>query len=85
MIARAYRLVQPDAAMSGDQITSELAHYSDAANVSTWAQEDVAQLIQAGIIQGNGPEVLRPKAQMTRAEVTALMARMLKITNLIDK
>ncbi|MCG7386707.1 S-layer homology domain-containing protein [Paenibacillus sp. ACRRY] len=85
MVARAYRLIEPDTAMNGDQITSELARYMDAADVSVWAQEDVAQLIQAGIIQGNGPEVLSPNAKMTRAEVSALVARMLKITNLIDK
>jgi hypothetical protein len=44
----------------------------------------VAQLIKAGIIQGNGAK-LSPQATMTRAEVTALIARMLKATNLIDK
>ncbi|WP_433749080.1 S-layer homology domain-containing protein [Paenibacillus amylolyticus] len=85
MVARAYRLIEPDAAISPDQMNSELERYSDAADVSNWAKEDVAQLIAAGIIQGNGPEVLSPKTTMTRAEVTALIARMLKVTNLIDK
>ncbi|QOS81866.1 S-layer homology domain-containing protein [Paenibacillus sp. JNUCC31] len=85
MVARAYRLIQSGDVPNQEQIASELARYEDAADVSSWAREDVAQLIQAGIIQGNGPEVLSPKASMTRAEVTALIARMLKITNLIDK
>lgn len=85
MVARAYRLIEPDAAISPDQMNAELERYSDAADVSNWAKEDVAQLISAGIIQGNGPEVLSPKTTMTRAEVTALIARMLKVTNLIDK
>lgn len=85
MVARAYRLIEPEAAISPDQMNSELERYSDAANVSNWAKEDVAQLIAAGIIQGNGPEVLSPKTTMTRAEVTALIARMLKVTNLIDQ
>ncbi|WP_458464336.1 S-layer homology domain-containing protein, partial [Paenibacillus sp.] len=85
MVARAYRLIEPEAAISPDQMNSELERYSDAADVSTWAKEDVAQLIAAGIIQGNGPEVLSPKKTMTRAEVTALIARMLKVTNLIDQ
>lgn len=62
-----------------------LSRYKDAADVAVWARVDVAQLTAAGIIQGNGPELLSPKAQMTRAEVTALIARMLKETNLIDK
>ncbi|SEL18433.1 hypothetical protein SAMN04488688_10382 [Paenibacillus sp. cl141a] len=38
-----------------------------------------------GLIKHNGPKPLSPKAQMTRAEVTALIARMLKVTDLIDK
>ncbi|WP_339322955.1 hypothetical protein [Paenibacillus sp. FSL W8-0194] len=42
-------------------------------------------MIEAGILQGNGPEVLSPKAPMTRAGVTALIARMLKTTDMIDK
>ncbi|WP_339306256.1 S-layer homology domain-containing protein [Paenibacillus sp. FSL L8-0435] len=85
MVARAYRLIEPEAAINPDQMNSELERYSDAADVSNWAKEDVAQLIAAGIIQGNGPEVLSPKTTMTRAEVTALIARMLKVTNLIDQ
>ncbi|WP_366347433.1 S-layer homology domain-containing protein [Paenibacillus amylolyticus] len=85
MVARAYRLIEPEAAISPDQMNSELERYSDAADVSNWAKEDVAQLIAAGIIQGNGPEVLSPKTTMTRAEVTALIARMLKVTHLIDQ
>lgn len=85
MIARAYRLVQPEATVSTEQIRTELSRYNDSSAVSAWAQEDVAQLIEAGIIQGSGKETLRPQATMTRAEVAALLARMLKVTDLIDK
>lgn len=85
MIARAYRLIQSEGLPGQEQIASTLAKYEDGASVAAWAKADVAQLIAAGIIQGNGPELLSPKAQLTRAEVTALMARMLKVTNLIDK
>ncbi|WP_458124717.1 S-layer homology domain-containing protein [Paenibacillus sp. Z3-2] len=85
MIARAYRLIQSEGLPGQEQIASTLEKYEDSASVAAWAKADVAQLIAAGIIQGNGPELLSPKAQMTRAEVTALMARMLKATNLIDK
>ncbi|MFE6074864.1 S-layer homology domain-containing protein [Paenibacillus sp. NPDC057886] len=85
MIARAYRLIDSGAALSEEQATSALAGYKDAPDVSAWAKADVAQLIAAEIIQGNGPEMLSPKEPMTRAEVTALIARMLKITDVIDK
>ncbi|MGE7825597.1 S-layer homology domain-containing protein [Paenibacillus sp. NPDC093718] len=85
MIARAYRLIQSEDVPNQEQIASTLAPYADGTNVAGWAQGDVAQLVNAGIIQGNGPKLLSPKAEMTRAEVTALIARMLKVTNLIDK
>lgn len=83
MVARAHRLILSQNAVEQD--TSVLAQYRDGDNVAKWAKADVAQLISAGIIRGNGPDHLSPKAQMTRAEVTALIARMLKVTNLIDK
>ena len=85
MMARAYRLIQSENVPSPEQIASTLAPYADGDKVASWAKGDIAQLIAAGIIQGNGPDHLSPKAQMTRAEVTALIARMLKVTNLIDK
>ncbi|WP_238654374.1 S-layer homology domain-containing protein [Paenibacillus piscarius] len=85
MIARAYRLIQSEDVPSQEKIASTLASYTDGTSVAAWAQGDVAQLIQAGILQGTGPKSLDPKAQMARAEVTALIARMLKVTELIDK
>lgn len=85
MIARAYNLIEPQAELSQDRINALLAQYEDASSISAWARADVAQMIAAGIVQGNGPLLLSPKANMTRAEVTAMIARMLKTTNLIDK
>ncbi|MFB5677369.1 S-layer homology domain-containing protein [Paenibacillus terreus] len=82
MIARAYRLITSENAAGQD--TSVLARYKDGSKVSNWAKTDVAQLIEAGIIEGNGTK-LSPQATMKRAEVTALIARMLKSTNLIDQ
>lgn len=85
MIARALRLINPQASLSEQRIGELLSKYEDAANVSAWAREDAAQLIAAGIVQGNGADTLKPKTNMTRAEVTALIARLLKTTELIDK
>ncbi|MFE4571718.1 Ig-like domain-containing protein [Paenibacillus chitinolyticus] len=86
MIARAYKLIVPQqTTLSQERIQSLLAQYGDAASVSAWAREDVARMIEAGIVQGNGPQLLSPQSNMTRAEVAALIARLLKTTNLIDK
>jgi len=85
MIARAYNLINSQVALSQDRIASLLAQYEDEASVSAWARADVARLIEAGILQGNGPQLISPQSNMTRAEVTALVARLLKTTNLINK
>lgn len=85
MIARAYKLIETKAALSQEQTDALLAKYADAKKVSAWAREDIALMIEAGIVQGNGPQLLSPQSNMTRAEVTALIARLLKTTNLIDK
>lgn len=85
MIARAYNLIDPQAALSEAEIASLLAKYEDASSVSKWARADAARLISAGIVEGNGLQLLSPQSNMTRAEVTALIARLLKTTDLIDK
>ncbi|MFB6367696.1 S-layer homology domain-containing protein [Paenibacillus elgii] len=85
MIARAYSLINPQAKLSQDSIESQLSKYTDAKSVSDWAKEDVARMIEAGIVQGDSPQLLSPQSNMTRAETAALIARLLKTTNLIDK
>lgn len=85
MVARAYNLIDPQTSLSENRIAELLANYKDAASVSAWARAEVARLIEAGIVQGNGPQLLSPQSNMTRAETTALIARLLKTTNLIDK
>ena len=84
IVARAHRLIDPKAALSGSAVEGPLAGFEDGAAVATWARADVAQLIQAGIIQGQGRSLIDPKAGMTRAEVTALISSLLKTTKLID-
>ncbi|MGG3312367.1 S-layer homology domain-containing protein [Paenibacillus lautus] len=85
MIARAYRFAATPKAMSQAEIATTLASFADAAKVSNWAKESVAQMVAAGIIEGKGANLLNPQASMTRAEATALIERVLKTTGLIDK
>lgn len=58
MVASEYCLIQSEAAPRHD--VSALVRYEDRASVSPWAKADVDQLIAAGIIQGNGSELLSP-------------------------
>ncbi|MFD0589343.1 S-layer homology domain-containing protein [Paenibacillus sp. GCM10027627] len=85
MIARALTLINPQSKLSQQQVDAQLAKYGDGAKVAGWARADAAQLIAAGIVQGEGADALRPKASMKRAEVAAMIARLLKTTELIDK
>gem|GEM_PF-2508769 len=84
ILARAYRLIDPQVAIHQGQIDASLANFKDGESVSAWAKGDVALLIEAGLVQGNGGKLLNPKSEMTRAEVTTLVARMLKENHLID-
>ncbi|MFS0724909.1 S-layer homology domain-containing protein [Paenibacillus sp. 1P07SE] len=85
IVARAHRLIDPQASVSSAAIETQLAGFADRTSVAAWARADVAQLIQAGIINGQGDSLLDPKAGMSRAEVTALIARLLQTTELINR
>lgn len=85
MIARAYKLVNPQAAITPAKADNELAAYGDVNEVSAWAKESVALMISAGIVEGKEGKLLKPQDYMTRAESVALLERLLKVTELIDK
>lgn len=86
MVARAYNLIKPQsAAMSQTEIAAALSVYGDAADLSEWSREIVARMIRAGIVEGSAGQLLKPQDNITRAEAAALIERMLKTTDLIDK
>ncbi|MFC4597438.1 S-layer homology domain-containing protein [Cohnella hongkongensis] len=61
-----------------------LKTYGDAYMVAKWAQEGVAGSIRAGIVTGRSADTLAPKANMTRAEVAAIVQRLLQKAELIE-
>ncbi|WP_240418512.1 S-layer homology domain-containing protein [Paenibacillus periandrae] len=86
MVARAYNLIKPQStAMSQTEIAAALLVYGDAADISDWAREIVARMVRDGIVEGSASKLLKPKDSITRAEAAALIERMLKTTDLIDK
>ncbi|GAA3403214.1 fibronectin type III domain-containing protein [Paenibacillus hodogayensis] len=54
--------------------------FTDKANIGTWAQKAVAQAVQAGIIQGYEDNTFRADAEMTRAEMSTMIAKALGLT-----
>ncbi|QHW31382.1 tandem-95 repeat protein [Paenibacillus rhizovicinus] len=57
--------------------------FTDVNSVAAWAQASLADCLQAGIVTGRTATELAPKANMTRAEVAAIVQRLLKKSDLI--
>ncbi|WP_214626509.1 S-layer homology domain-containing protein [Paenibacillus agaridevorans] len=52
--------------------------YKDDADIPTWAKTAVAALRESGIMQGQGANVFNPNATATRAEVVAVLLRIME-------
>ncbi|RXZ80353.1 S-layer homology domain-containing protein [Paenibacillaceae bacterium] len=82
IIASAMSLTGLKAKLPAQASDELLASYGDAAEVSFWAKRSIADNVQAGIVAGrNG--TLAPKAHITRAEVAAIVQRLLVKSDLI--
>ena len=57
--------------------TGDLANYTDAASVSTWAKESVTWAVGENLISGVTDDTLAPQACATRAQVAAILQRYL--------
>lgn len=49
--------------------------FTDTTKIGAWAQGAVAQAVQAGIINGYSDGTFRPNAEMTRAEMAAMISK----------
>ena len=56
-----------------------LAQYSDASEVSDWAQDAMGWAVYVGLFKGNELDELNPDDSATRAEVAALLERLVKL------
>ncbi|WP_018883955.1 S-layer homology domain-containing protein [Paenibacillus massiliensis] len=83
MLAKAMKLTGLQDKQSATSTATVLGSFKDAAAVSSWAQGSVADSVQAGIVSGRGAAELAPKQHMTRAEVAAIIQRLLQQSGLI--
>lgn len=81
MLMRAYRYVTKD--MNNAQHVP--SQFTDYANVSQWALEDMSLAIELGFIQGKGQHLLSPKAEATRAEAAVIIERFLQAISFMDE
>ncbi|WP_171056120.1 S-layer homology domain-containing protein [Paenibacillus sinopodophylli] len=56
------------------QVEGKALTFTDTASIGAWAQQAVGQALQAGIINGYEDGSFRPNAQITRAEMAAMVA-----------
>ncbi len=89
VVARALRFMNgKSVSQSPDMSTAEadniLSKFSDSATVGSWAKVDIAECVQAGVVNGDNHGKLNPKANVTRAELIQLMYNILKATGKIS-
>ena len=54
----------------------DVSDFSDASQISLWAQDAMTALVKAGVVGGNGDK-LTPKATTTRAEMAQVLYNLL--------
>ncbi len=88
IVARAMRFldgksVSQSAEMSDAEATAILSKFTDAGTVDNWAKKDIAECVQAGVVNGDNKGRLNPKANVTRAELIQLMYNLLSRKSLL--
>ncbi|NHN33066.1 S-layer homology domain-containing protein [Paenibacillus agricola] len=83
IIAKAMMITELKAKLSVHASDLMLRSYTDVADASSWALTSMADVLQAGIISGRSSTALAPKANITRAEVAAIVERLLQKSGLI--
>ncbi|WP_256762184.1 S-layer homology domain-containing protein, partial [Cohnella sp. WQ 127256] len=83
IIAKAMEITGLKQNLAANSIEDRLRSFTDAADASEWAKSGIADSVEAGIITGKSKSVLDPKALITRAEVAAIIERLLQKSDLI--
>ncbi|TBL71095.1 S-layer homology domain-containing protein [Paenibacillus thalictri] len=83
MIGKAMTITGLKAKLPVPAANATLLAYTDAQDVSAWSIGGVADSVQAGIITGRSGTTLAPQAFITRAEVAAILQRLLQKSGLI--
>ena len=82
IVARAIRFmkgksVSASSDMTLQEATNVLSRFTDAKSVDDWAKVDIAECVNAGVVNGDNNGRLNPKSYVTRAELIQLMYNIL--------
>lgn len=83
MTARAMKITGLDVELKDNEISEVLAGYTDLNSVADYAKASAAACVKNGIITGRSKTTLAPKDNITRAEVAAIVSRLLQKSGLI--
>jgi len=83
MIARATKITGLYTNLTAEKMDDLLSAYDDAWKVETWSKEGIADCLNAEIVSGKALKELAPKDEITRAEVSVIIRRLLEKSDLI--
>ncbi|WP_201319367.1 DUF4347 domain-containing protein [Paenibacillus sp. EPM92] len=83
IMAKAMTITDLKAKLPSQETGELLRPFIDANNAAEWAEQSIADCLQAGIVSGRNSDQLAPKAYITRAEVAAIVQRLLQKSELI--
>ncbi|UKS24487.1 S-layer homology domain-containing protein [Paenibacillus sp. HWE-109] len=83
IIAKAMKMTELKAKLSAQAADAALRPYLDADKAANWAQNSIADCLQAGIVTGRSDKALAPKALITRAEVAVIVQKLLQKSDFI--
>ncbi|GAA0374916.1 kelch repeat-containing protein [Bacillus horti] len=83
ILANALNVAKYEVELTAEQSAQILATFKDSKEVATWAMEGVTTIIQAGILQGDH-SLIRSREELTRAQATVMLHRLLQTTDLIN-
>ncbi len=81
--ARAMEITALSAKLNDQTSKDPMASFMDAFEAGQWSRIGITKSLQAGIFVGRSGERLAPKELITRAEVAAIVQRLLKYSDLI--
>nr|WP_246628019.1 S-layer homology domain-containing protein [Paenibacillus oenotherae] len=83
IIAKAMTITGLKAKLPTKAADEWMGTFTDAIDASAWAKSSIADSLQAGIVSGRSSTQLAPKAYITRAEVAAIIQRLLQQSDFI--
>jgi len=83
MVARAMKITGLKVEFEEDEAEKLLKVFADSEQAAIWAKESLAVCVKAGVVSGKSSTTLAPKDEITRAEVAAIVQRLLQKSDLI--